>query len=512
MEILLVIFAIQGFLGAFDTLYHHELTERLPWRASAAKELKLHGIRNFFYSIIFLSLAWCAWNGFFAWVFAFILIAEVVITLMDFVEEDRSRQLPASERITHTILALNYGAILALLVPILWQWSQVPTGFTPMNFGLLSWLMTFYAACVLVWGCRDLLRGLWWSRKARSQNAELGKVESAALALEAAEPTAKDKPSRHSKLLNISALKKPNQQILVTGGTGFIGKPLCQALIDQGHSVTILTRRMKNAAGLFHGRVTFLDSLDLIQSHDTVDVVINLAGEPISQRWSVKAKVDMLESRINVTLALVALIERLVKKPAVFISGSAIGVYGTDPERSFTEDTLGSHDDLGAYPRKLCEEWEAVAMRAEQYAVRTCVLRTGVVLGMDGGALAQMLFPFDIGLGGPMGSGNQWFSWIHRDDIIRLVIHLINNDIHGAVNATAPEPVTNKVFSKALGKAMKRPAIIPLPAFQVKLLFGQMGATLLLAGQKVMPEKALASGFVFKFPTLEPALQHIFTK
>lgn len=483
MQTLLMVFAVQGLLGAFDTIYHHELTERLPWRATAAKELKLHGVRNFFYCIIFLSLAWFAWNGIFAWLFALMLLVEVVITLMDFVEEDKSRKLPASERITHTILALNYGIILALLAPILWQWSQQPTGFVVMNFGLLSWVMTLYAAGVLVWGCRDLLRGLSWSTKSKKLP------------------------------LNIDALHKPNQHILVTGGTGFIGKSLCQAFIDQGHQVTILTRSMKNAAGLFQGRVNFVESLDLIKDTDSFDIIINLAGEAISQRWSTKAKINMRQSRIKTTEALIALISRLTHKPALFISGSAIGIYGTDDEQSFTEDTSPANDLLGAYPREICEEWEAVAKKAEKFSVRTCLLRTGVVLEMDGGALAQMLFPFDFGLGGPMGSGMQWFSWIHRDDLIRLIVHIINNNhLHGPINATAPQPVTNKVFSKALGRAMGRPAIIPLPAFQVKLLFGKMGETLLLAGQKVLPQKAVASGFTFHFPTLELALQKIFMK
>ncbi|MES2822343.1 MAG: TIGR01777 family oxidoreductase [Pseudomonadota bacterium] len=490
MQTLLVVFAVQGLLGAFDTIYHHELTERLPWRATAAKELKLHGIRNFFYCIIFLSLAWFAWNGFFAWLFALMLLVEVIITLMDFVEEDRSRKLPASERITHTILALNYGIILALLAPILWQWSQQPTGFVAMHFGLLSWVMTLYAAGVLVWGCRDLLRGLSWAKKAGSKKNNTEKLS-----------------------LNIDALHKPNQHILVTGGTGFIGKPLCQALIDQGHQVTILTRSIANAAGLLQGRVTFVESLDLINDSECFDIIINLAGESISQRWSTKAKINMRQSRTKTTGALIALIGRLTRKPAVFISGSAIGIYGTDGEKSFTEDTPPANDLLGAYPREICEEWETVAKKAEKFSVRTCLLRTGVVLEMDDGALAQMLFPFDFGLGGPMGSGKQWFSWIHRDDLIRLIVHIINNDhLHGAINATAPEPVTNKLFSKALGRAMGRPAIIPLPAFQVKLLFGKMGETLLLAGQKVLPQKAVASGFTFNFPMLEPALQKIFMK
>ncbi len=483
METLLIIFAVQGLLGAFDTIYHHELTQRLPWRQTAARELKLHGVRNFFYSIIFLSLAWVAWNGIFAWVFAAMLVVEVIITLMDFVEEDQTRKLPATERVTHTILALNYGIILALLAPILWQWSQQPTSFTALNSGILSWIMTLYATGVFIWGWRDLLRGLSWSKKSKKSP------------------------------LHIEMLTKPHQRILVTGGTGFIGKPLCQALIDQGHYITIVTRNMEKASSLFHGRITLVESLNALNQHDVFDAVINLAGEPISQRWSAKSQAQMLDSRIKTTEELIAFMKRVNHKPSVFISGSAIGIYGTDEAKAFTEDTPASHDIVGAFPREICEQWEAIAKEAEGLGVRTCLLRTGIVLETDGGALAQMLFPFEFGLGGAMGSGKQWFSWIHRDDLIRLIIHLINNEsVHGAVNATAPEPVINKAFSCALGKAMRRPAILPLPAFQVKLLFGKMGQTLLLAGQKVIPQKALSSGFIYDYPTIDDALQHIFRR
>jgi len=299
----------------------------------------------------------------------------------------------------------------------------------------------------------------------------------------------------------------------VTGGTGFIGKPLCQGLIDQGHYVTIVTRNMEKAASLFHGRITLVESLNTLSAHDAFDAVINLAGEPISQRWSAKSQAEMLNSRMRMTGELIAFMTRASHKPSAFISGSAIGTYGTDEATTFTEETPASKDIVGAFPREICEQWEAIAKAAEDLGIRTCLLRTGIVLETDGGALAQMLFPFEFGLGGPMGNAKQWFSWIHRDDLIRLIIHLLNNEsMHGAVNATAPEPVTNKVFSRALGKAMRRPAILPLPAFQVKLLFGNMGETLLLAGQKVLPEKALQHGFRFHYPSIDAALQHIFIR
>ncbi|RYZ86109.1 MAG: TIGR01777 family protein, partial [Moraxellaceae bacterium] len=274
--------------------------------------------------------------------------------------------------------------------------------------------MTLYTAGAILWAWLDISRGRFWSGKSIN------------------EPV-------------IEALTKSNQRILVTGGTGFIGRPLCQAFINQGHSVTVLTRNINNAAAQFRGRITFIESLDLLKDSDEFDIVINLAGEPISQRWSESARRKIIESRVNTTSALVEFIKRSQRKPSVFISGSAIGIYGTDEEKKFSETTQSVNDLIGQYPRTICEQWEAVAKEMESFHVRTCLLRTGVVLEIDGGALAQMLFPFGFCLGGRMGSGNQWFSWIHREDLIRLIVHLINNDdISGPVNATAPEPVTNK--------------------------------------------------------------------
>lgn len=482
MTSLFAMFMVQGFLGAFDTIYHHELTERLPWRITATRELKLHGVRNFIYSIIFLSLAWLAWNGVFAWVFVGMLAVEVLITLADFVEEDKTRKLPHTERITHTVLTLNYGIILALLMPVLLQWSSRPSGFSPMNFGVWSWMMTLYACGTLLWGLRDLVRGIFWSRNMKES------------------------------MILFPALRKSYQHILITGGTGFIGKALCQTLINQGHAVTILTRNIAKAAALFHGRVTLIESLEMLHENDRFDVIINLAGEPISRRWSTEAKSLIKDSRLNTTEALIEYMKRASTKPAVFISGSAIGIYGTNDEKIYDEGTIPSLDETGMFPRQICELWEASAQKAEQLGIRTCLLRTGIVLETDGGALAQMLFPFEFGLGGPMGDGKQWMSWIHRDDLIRLVFHIINNEsLRGPVNATAPIPVTNRTFSHALGKAIKRPAIIPLPAFQVSLLFGEMGKALLLSGQKVIPQKALNSNFTFNYPDIDVALKQILT-
>ena len=314
------------------------------------------------------------------------------------------------------------------------------------------------------------------------------------------------------KPMNINQSMK-NQHILVTGGTGFIGKALCETLTKLGCSITVLTRNPKDKNNLPGNDIRLVSSLDKLVNSEKFDVIINLAGEPISQRWSDKSKAAMVDSRVETTKALVSFMERASHKPSAFISGSAIGVYGTDANTVFSEGSQASDDPVGLFPRELCEQWEAEANKATAIGVRTCLLRTGVVIEKSGGALAKMLFPFEFLLGGRVGTGKQWFSWIHRDDLVRLIIHLINDEnIYGPVNATAPNPVTNATFTKALGRAMKRPTLLPLPAFQVKFLFGEMGKTILLAGQKVVPEKALNNGFKFHYSTIDHAFKDIFAK
>ncbi len=481
MEILLWFSIIQGLLGAFDMFYHHEFKEKLPWRKTASTEMILHGVRNFFYCIVFISLGWVAWHGLYAWIFAAILLTEVLITLWDFVEEDRTRKLPESERITHTILTLNYGAILMMFVPIIIGWSNAPTGFTMMNHGLLSWIMSVYALGVFIWAWRDLLRGIRLRRK----------------------------PSEIKEIL--PKLDKPNQKILVTGGTGFVGKRLCQHLIDEGHRVIILTRNIKKAGEIFTGRVTLIDSLDRIANDEKIDSIINLAGEKVAQRWSAKARAKIRDSRINMAKDLYSLIKRLENKPEAFIQASAIGYYGIDStnEVEFNEDIPHNKDD--SYPQIICRELEEEVRKIESLDVRVCLVRIGLVVEKDGGAVHELLIPFDCFAGGSIGDGKQWWSWIHRDDVVGIMLHLINtSDAKGVFNATAPTPVSNKKFAQAMAKAMHRPAILPMPAFMVKLLFGQMGDDVMLHGQKVTPTRTIESGYKFIYPEVDAAFEAIF--
>ena len=479
MEILLWFSVVQGLLGAFDMFYHHEFKEKLPWRKTASTEMILHGVRNFLYAIVFFSLGWVAWHGAYAWVFAGILATEVLITMRDFVEEDRTRKLPESERITHTILTLNYGAVLMLFIPLIIGWSELPTGFSMMNHGLLSWIMSVYAFGVFVWAWRDLLRGI-----------SLGK--------------------KQPEIKNIfPKLVKPNQNILVTGGTGFLGRRLCQHLIDEGHRVIILTRSIKKSAEIFTGRVAFIDSLNRITNDEKIDVIVNLAGEKMAQRWTPKAKKEAYDSRINMAKQLYSFVQRLENKPEIFIQASAIGFYGIDSETEFNENTPARHDDSLA--QIICNELEKEIDNIKFSNVRVCKMRIGLMIEKDGGALHELLIPFDCFAGGPMGNGRQWWSWIHRDDVVGIILHLINNnEAEGVFNATAPIPVSNKQFAQSLGKAMRRPALLPMPDFMVKLLFGQMGNDLMLCGQKVVPANITKSGYKFIYPEIDGAFAEIF--
>lgn len=294
---------------------------------------------------------------------------------------------------------------------------------------------------------------------------------------------------------------------LITGGSGFIGQRLIPMLLDEGYAITVLTRSPKKTAKCFDQKVQTIADLETISTDTVFTTVINLAGQGIADsRWSDANKKAIRNSRIDITNALINLFERLHTKPEVFISGSAIGYYGVGVETNVTE-TSGTDNSFSS---ELCVEWENTANQATRLAIRTCLLRTGIVLGKGGGALARMLPPFKFGLGGPIGNGQQWMSWIHIDDLCNMIMHMISQrDLTGAFNGTAPTPVTNQAFSKSLGKALHRPAFFPMPAAVVKLLFGQMGEELLLAGHQVLPSRMQQAGFTFQYSSLDKALETI---
>lgn len=293
--------------------------------------------------------------------------------------------------------------------------------------------------------------------------------------------------------------------ILLTGGTGFIGRHFLARFPD--YQYTLLVRDAARAARLLGDKYQYITNLDALDLSTVFDAVINLAGEPIvGVRWSHAQKDKLNKSRWKTTEALVDWMLRAEHQPAVFLSGSAIGYYGISNDACFSESSKPAMSDFSS---QLCQRWESEAKLAEP-KTRVVLLRTGVVLGTDGGALDKMLLPFKMGLGGPVGSGDQWMSWIHMHDYLSAMHHvLVSEHCRGAYNLTAPEPVRNKRFVKALADALHRPCWMPLPAYALKLALGE-ASTLLLDGQQVVPQKLLDEGFTFSFPTVELAMKDLF--
>lgn len=302
-------------------------------------------------------------------------------------------------------------------------------------------------------------------------------------------------------------------RIVVTGGTGFIGRALCRRLADAGHAVTALTRnpeaaraKLSHAVAIapwqgFHGSIE-----ELAKALGDCDVVINLAGAPVADgRWTPRTKELLRQSREGTTSAIVTTLAKLKTRPVLLLNASAIGYYGPRGDEELTEAAPSGDGFLAS----LCREWEGAARAAERLGVRVVIPRIGVVLGKDGGALAKMLPIFRVGLGGPLGRGTQWVSWIHLDDLVELLMFLMDHAASGPVNATAPHPVTNAELAKTMGQVLGRPAFLPTPGFAMKLLFGEMADELLLTGQRVLPHQAHAMGFHFRFPFVTGALNDI---
>jgi len=296
---------------------------------------------------------------------------------------------------------------------------------------------------------------------------------------------------------------------LVTGGTGFIGTVLCARLVQSGFKVYVLTRAKSRALPSHNNLIAYVNKLEALGNVE-IDVIINLAGEAISRRWTRKAKENIYNSRILTTRYIIDYMKSLKKRPQLFISGSAVGYYGGDSLKVFDEETGFSNDPKG-FAQYLCQSWEAEAQHAETLGVRVVLVRIGPVLEKNGGILSKLLPSFYLGLGSQIGSGRQWFSWIDRDDLIDLILFIISNtQISGPINATAPNPITNKDFSLALAKVINRPCLIKTPEFILRLIFGQMAEEIMIQGQKVLPQKALNHGFHFVYPTLEKSLEKIF--
>jgi hypothetical protein len=300
--------------------------------------------------------------------------------------------------------------------------------------------------------------------------------------------------------------------IVIAGGTGFLGGALARAFTQDGHGLIILTRGAQPPAGTQNLRYVQWTPDGTAgawaSAIDGADVVVNLAAESIaSKRWTAPQKQRILDSRILATRSLVAAIGRASSSPSVFVSGSAVGYYGPLGDEIATEDHAAGRDFLAM----VAVEWEAEAMRAAGPRTRVVIVRTGLVLDRDGGALPQMLPPFWFGAGGPVGSGRQYWPWIHRQDWVDLVRFAIRTpSASGPLNATAPTPVTNREFARILGRVIRRPAFLPAPGFALRLLLGEMANALLLSGQRAVPAKAERLGHTFAFRELDPALRALF--
>ncbi|MEO7454978.1 MAG: TIGR01777 family oxidoreductase [Gemmatimonadaceae bacterium] len=293
--------------------------------------------------------------------------------------------------------------------------------------------------------------------------------------------------------------------VAVSGATGMIGSALVSRLREQGHTVRRLVR--SQGAGEpedihWHPSANELDARVL----EGVDAIVHLAGEPIAQRWTSRAKHDIRASRIQGTSLIASAVTQMQRKPQVVVSGSAIGIYGDRGDELLDESSAPGTDFLAGIGR----EWESSAAPVASAGVRLVLIRSGIVLSADGGALGKMLPPFRLGAGGPMGSGRQWMSWITLADHLRAIEHsILTPSLRGPVNLVAPNPVRNADFAHALGHALGRPAIIPLPAFALELMFGEMAKATILAGQRVAPGALGASGFTFAHPTLPEALEAV---
>lgn len=535
MTPVLVLALAQVALGAFDNIYHHEIKERLPWTQGSRHEQTIHCVRGALYTVVFSVLAGATPHGAAAYAFAGLLAAEAGLTLYDFVVEDSTRKsgrLCATERITHTLLTLNYGAMLALWLPLILvgdaSWAAQSTGIEFNGYGLLSLVNLATVAGVGAWSVRDFFA-----------TRRLARFD------------AGDAASPHSVVLTAAGGDNSRQRILVTGATGFLGSKLCGDLLAQGHAVTVLARDATAAArtleqarrarahtatrGATEGQLTLISSIDALHQGDAYDVIFNLAGEPIAGgRWTEARVQRMFDSRVGLTRSLVEYMAALPQeqRPPVMVSASAIGYYGVTMPAAETEaeaEAGGSGGriteesapvEVKSLSHRLCAAWEEEAQRATSLGVRVVTPRIGIVLGRDGGALADMLFPFEFGLGGPMGNGRQVMPWIHVEDLLRVFAHCANDSsLSGAVNAVAPGAVTNNEFTATLARVLRRPAVFRQPPFVLRLMFGaDFADELLLATQPVVPAKLMGEGaatgatakpFSFRYDDLESALVHL---
>ncbi|WP_070968679.1 TIGR01777 family oxidoreductase [Vibrio sonorensis] len=299
-------------------------------------------------------------------------------------------------------------------------------------------------------------------------------------------------------------------KVLLTGGTGFIGRELIKQFASD--QIVLLTRSPEKARKIIHhadlGNITYLSDLNTLKDLNDIDVVVNLAGESIAdKRWTEVQKKRICDSRWKTTEKLVELFHASTEPPSTFISGSAVGYYGDQQSHPFDESLHVHHDNFAHY---VCAKWEEIAKRASNENTRVCILRTGIVLGPNGGALKKMLPPYRMGLGGPIGKGKQYMPWIHMLDMVKAIVFLVNTPhAHGEFNLVAPHPVTNLEFSRTLSKALHRPHFLFTPRWVLQLAMGE-SASLLFDSIRAKPKKLTELGFKFSYSRLEPAMKNLF--
>jgi uncharacterized protein (TIGR01777 family) len=419
-----------------------------------------------------LGLGWWAWHGVLALGMAAILVVEIAITLADFLEEDRTRQLPAFERWLHTVLTVCYGLFVGLMAPQLLIWWQQPTAVVPASRGLTSWVLSVFAIGVWVWSLRNALAV---RRLGREVPAHMP-------------PMARHAPA-----------------VLVTGGTGFVGRALIALLRSQGRRLIVLTRDVRQARLQFDADITAIDSLDDIAPETRIGAIVHLAGARVLGRpWTRARRRELIESRTQLLEDLHRLVGRLEQRPSVLIAASAVGYYGV-PEPSLPcDETTGAMP--GVFQSELCAAAEHESLRIETLGLRVVRMRFGMILGQGDGAYPMQALAAQMGLASRLGHGRQPMPWIHLNDAVGLIDWALRGvDVRGAINPVAPEFCSQCQFAKALAASKGRHAWLRVPAAPLRWLAGEM-STLLLDGQRVLPRRALEGGYVFHFAKLDEAL------